>query len=178
MYRRQSSRACVADIVRGVQHEHTRSLPRALYDLIPTEGGAGVPRVCMVELSALPPHETDAHTCFYRDNSDTPKDNCKICIKSNPDVSARPHKSCLKQRPPQLSCSSSLPSIHPESSAEHNDTNIQLDNTHANDTTTHSTYTNTDKVLHKISHDLDFLLNRTSTRAVDHCSQHIEEAPT
>ncbi|KAJ8714145.1 hypothetical protein PYW08_007765 [Mythimna loreyi] len=184
MYRRQSSDGCMADIVRGVQHEHKptsqRMYTRALCDLIPTDDEClqariqpQVSRVC-VELRVLPTHETDKRERPYRDGTDTPKDNCTLCSASTPDVSARPQKSCLKQRASQLSYSS-LPSIHRRRSTGA----IQTDNTHAQDTTpTHSTYTQTDKVLHKISHDLDFLLNRTPSRATDHCSQRIEEAPT
>ncbi|KAJ8723793.1 hypothetical protein PYW07_007773 [Mythimna separata] len=188
MYRRQSSGACVADIVRGVQHEHRLMSPRThsrtLCDLIPP-GGEGVhtctqPQVShlCVELRVLP-HDTDTRARSYRDSTDTPKDSCTLCTASSPDVSARPFKSCLKQRPTQLSSSSSLPSINRECSTEQADSHIELDTIHTNDTSTpHSTFTHTDKVLHKISHDLDFLLNRTPSRAADHCSQHIEEAPT
>ena len=171
-----------------------------LTDDIILEGGGGMSHVC-VELRVLP-HDTDTRATTYRDGTDTPKvvqvqvdisctsnvnlkyiwrfisqESCAICSKSTPDVSARPIKSCLKKRASQLSCSSSLPSIHRECSAEHNHSHTQLVNTHSRDITSHSTYTHTDKVLHKISHDLDFLLDRTPSRAADHCSQRVQEAP-
>ncbi|CAH1637841.1 unnamed protein product [Spodoptera littoralis] len=198
LHRRGSSGACVADIVRCVEYKQALLPPRvtetrALCDLIPTAGGAGscmgnqshVSHVC-VELRVLPtspPIPAESHKQPYTgDSSDTPKESCKICSQSNPDVSAvntvpRPIKSCLKKRPPQLSWSTSLPSIHHESN-EQNNSHLQLVDTQSQTPTTHSTFTQTDKVLHKISHDLDFLLNRTPSRVANNCPQQIEEAPT
>ncbi|KAJ8714132.1 hypothetical protein PYW08_007752 [Mythimna loreyi] len=189
MYRCQSSGACAADIVRGAQHERTVKSPRIharpLCDLIPTDGGSiracTQPEASHLCVLVLTPYDADTRVRSYTDSTDTPKDSCTLCSGSSPDVSAqaRPYKSCLKQRPAQLSCSSSLPSINRECSAELEHSHTDLVHTHANDTTTtHSPYTHTDKVLHKISHDLDFLLNRTPSRAANHCSQRIEEAPT
>ncbi|KAF9791477.1 hypothetical protein SFRURICE_005378 [Spodoptera frugiperda] len=198
LHRRGSSGACVADIVRCVEYKQALPPPRvtetrALCDLIPTAGSAGacasnqphVSHVC-VELRVLPtspPLTTESLTQPYTgDSSDTPKESCKICTQSNPDVSAvntipRPIKSCLKKRPPQLSWSTSLPSIHHDSN-EQNNSHLQLVDTQSQTPTTHSTFTQTDKVLHKISHDLDFLLNRTPSRVASTCPQEIEEAPT
>ncbi|XP_047033547.1 uncharacterized protein LOC124640017 isoform X2 [Helicoverpa zea] len=192
MHRRESSGACVADIVRCVEYKQALLSPRAvdsraLCDLIPT-GGASVcaptqshvSHVC-VELRVLPASPPVPRAQAYSDSSDTPKESCTMCSQSSPDVSvpapapARPIKSCLKKRSSQLSWSSSLPSIHRECDDD-NQSHTQLVNTHS-PTTTH-TYTPTDKVLNKISHDLDFLLNRTPSRAADACAQRIEEAPT
>ncbi|CAH1637838.1 unnamed protein product [Spodoptera littoralis] len=190
LHRRGSSGACVADIVRCVEYKQAL-LPshnvdtRALCDLIPI-GGADphVSRVC-VELRVLPeaPQSTVHASTFepLRDTSDISKANCTVCAKSTPDVSAtstapRPIKSCLKKRSPQLSWSTSLPSIHQEN--DDKNSHLQLIDTQSQTPTTHSTFTQTDKVLHKISHDLDFLLNRTPSRVANNCPQQIEEAPT
>ncbi|CAH0690280.1 unnamed protein product [Spodoptera exigua] len=108
------------------------------------------------------------------------RDSCKICTQSTPDevnTVPRPIKSCLKKRSHQLSWSTSLPSIHHESN-EQNNSHLQLVDTQSQTPSTHTTFTQTDKVLHKISHDLDFLLNRTPSRVADNCPQQIEEAPT
>ncbi|PZC71565.1 hypothetical protein B5X24_HaOG212976 [Helicoverpa armigera] len=133
MHRRESSGACVADIVRCVEYKQALLSPRAvdsraLCDLIPT-GGASVcaptqshvSHVC-VELRVLPASPPVPRAQPYSDSSDTPKESCTMCSQSSPDVSvpapapARPIKSCLKKRSSQLSWSSSLPSIHRECS--------------------------------------------------------------
>ncbi|KAF9824347.1 hypothetical protein SFRURICE_002842 [Spodoptera frugiperda] len=191
LHRRGSSGACVADIVRCVEYKQAL-LPshnvdtRALCDLIPIGGAKPhVSRVC-VELRVLPeaPQSTITHASTFeplKDTSDISKANCTVCAKSTPDVSAtstapRPIKSCLKKRSPQLSWSTSLPSINHES--DDKSPHLQLVDTQSQTPTTHSTFTQTDKVLHKISHDLDFLLNRTPSRVASTCPQEIEEAPT
>ncbi|KAF9415439.1 hypothetical protein HW555_006861 [Spodoptera exigua] len=192
LHRRGSSGACVADIVRCVEYKQALLPPRnvhtrTLCDLIPIAGGAEprVSRVC-VELGVLPEASqttvTDASTFQpSSDTSDISKANCTLCAKSTPDVSAtstapRPIKSCLKKRSPQLSWSTSLPSINHES--DESNSHLQLVDTQSQTPSTHTTFTQTDKVLHKISHDLDFLLNRTPSRVADNCPQQIEEAPT
>ncbi|CAH0690275.1 unnamed protein product [Spodoptera exigua] len=189
--RRGSSGACVADIVRCVEYKQALLPPRnvhtrTLCDLIPIGGAEPrVSRVC-VELGVLPEASqttvTDASTFQPpSDTSDILKANCTLCAKSTPDVSAtstapRPIKSCLKKRSPQLSWSTSLPSINHES--DESNIHLQLVDTQSQTPSTHTTFTQTDKVLHKISHDLDFLLNRTPSRVADNCPQQIEEAPT
>ncbi|KAF9405169.1 hypothetical protein HW555_013976, partial [Spodoptera exigua] len=192
LHRRGSSGACVADIVRCVEYKQALLPPRnvhtrTLCDLIPIVGGAEprVSRVC-VELGVLPEASqttvTDPSTFQPSSNtSDISKANCTLCAKSTPDVSAtstapRPIKSCLKKRSPQLSWSTSLPSINHES--DESNSHLQLVDTQSQTPSTHTTFTQTDKVLHKISHDLDFLLNRTPSRVADNCPQQIEEAPT
>ncbi|KAF9406668.1 hypothetical protein HW555_013034 [Spodoptera exigua] len=191
LHRRGSSGACVADIVRCVEYKQALLPPRnvhtrTLCDLIPIGGAEPrVSRVC-VELGVLPEASqttvTDASTFQPpSDTSDISKANCTLCAKSTPDVSAtstapRPIKSCLKKRSPQLSWSTSLPSINHES--DESNSHLQLVDTQSQTPSTHTTFTQTDKVLHKISHDLDFLLNRTPSRVADNCPQQIEEAPT
>ncbi|CAH0690274.1 unnamed protein product [Spodoptera exigua] len=189
--RRGSSGACVADIVRCVEYKQALLPPRnvhtrTLCDLIPIGGAEPrVSRVC-VELGVLPeaPQTTVTDTSTFQPSSDTSdisKANCTLCAKSTPDLSAtstapRPIKSCLKKRSPQLSWSTSLPSINHES--DESNSHLQLVDTQSQTPSTHTTFTQTDKVLHKISHDLDFLLNRTPSRVADNCPQQIEEAPT
>ncbi|XP_063831091.1 uncharacterized protein LOC135080374 [Ostrinia nubilalis] len=135
-------------------------------------------RVCL-ELGVLPtpPSNPPAPllTCSVDfEPYDPPKENCAICVQSNPDISkipSPPIKSCLKKTKSNTS-TTSLPSIEiPEEPKPKSD--IEQVNREWN-----KAYDSpeTDRMLNKISNDLDFLLNRTqeSSKVLDQ----IEEAPT
>lgn len=160
----------------------------AVCDLIPhtppTVGVAGQPeymaRVCL-ELGVLntpPPRQNPAPllTCsvdfepYTEKRFDTSKENCSICVQSNPDISripSPPIKSCLKKSKPEFT--SSLPSIEVKDDKKSDIEHVNREWNKAYDCPT-------DRMLNKISNDLDFLLNRTqeTSKILDQ----IEEAPT
>lgn len=137
-------------------------------------------RVCR-ELGVLntPPPKSTAHflTCSadfepYDKRFDTSKENCTICVQSNPDVSripSPPIKSCLKKSKSEFT-STSLPSIDVKDDKKSDIEQVNREWNRAYDSP------ETDRMLNKISNDLDFLLNRTldSSNILDQ----IEEAPT
>ncbi|XP_028031387.1 uncharacterized protein LOC114243933 isoform X1 [Bombyx mandarina] len=174
LHRRQSTPDSRADIVRCVEYKCPVRGPsggQAVCDLIPR--GEYDARVCL-ELGVMrPPPPPTLLTCSLDIEPNKrvvhPTDTCTICVHSNPDVSkipSPPIKSCLKKNK-NLSSSSSLPSI--EASKSDID-QINREWKKAYDSP------ETDKMLNKISSDLDFLLNRNqeSKAALDQ----IEEAPT
>lgn len=136
-------------------------------------------RVCL-ELGVLntPPREipTPLLTCsvdfepYTEKRFDTAKENCSICVQSNPDVSKIPPiKSCLKKTK-SLATSTSLPSMDVRDDKKSHIEQVNREWNKAYDSP------DTDKVLNKISSDLDFLLNRTKESKND--LDEIEEAPT
>lgn len=140
-------------------------------------------RVCL-ELGVLktPPTENPAPllTCSvdfepYDKTFDTSKEACSLCVQSNPDVSkitSPPIKSCLKKSKKDFTSSISLPSM--EIKEDHKSkSDIEQVNREWN-----KAYDSpeTDRMLNKISDDLDFLLNRTQEKNTVLCQ--IEEAPT
>ncbi|XP_045776830.1 uncharacterized protein LOC123875184 isoform X1 [Maniola jurtina] len=143
-------------------------------------------RVCL-ELGVLksPPTETPHPnapllTCSvdfepYTDKHfDTSKEACTICVQSNPDVSkmtSPPIKSCLKKSKKDFSSSISLPSMEVKEDAK-SKSDIEQVNREWN-----KAYDSpeTDRMLNKISNDLDFLLNRTQEKSIH---DQIVEAPT
>ncbi|XP_026494310.2 uncharacterized protein LOC113399404 isoform X1 [Vanessa tameamea] len=140
-------------------------------------------RLCL-ELGVLktPPTETNAPllTCSvdfepYDKTFDTSKEACTICVQSNPDVSkvtSPPIKSCLKKSKNDFTSSISLPSM--ELKEDHKSkSDIEQVNREWN-----KAYDSpeTDRMLNKISDDLDFLLNRTQEKKT--ILDQIEEAPT
>lgn len=158
---------------------------------LPTHGPHPQPeymaRVCL-ELGVLnsPPlrHQSPAPllTCSvdfepYDKRFDTAKENCSICVQSNPDVSkipSPPIKSCLKKTKNDFTSSISLPSmevINDEPKAKSDIEQVNREWKKAYDSP------GTDKMLNKISSDLDFLLNRTQEQSKNILDQ-IEEAPT
>ncbi|XP_026333388.1 uncharacterized protein LOC113240330 [Hyposmocoma kahamanoa] len=172
---------------------------RAVCDLIPNSARAPLPshgphpqpeymaRVCL-ELGVLntPPlrHQPPAPllTCSvdfepYDKRFDTAKENCSICVQSNPDVSkipSPPIKSCLKKTKSDFTSSISLPSmevINDEPKPKSDIDQVNREWKKAYDSP------ETDKMLNKISNDLDFLLNRTQEQSKNVLDQ-IEEAPT
>ncbi|CAB3259978.1 unnamed protein product [Arctia plantaginis] len=187
--RRQSNPDSRADIVRCVEYKPSvYGMPRhntnthAVCDLIPTNvGNAGcsgngyMATVCLEPnkrrkpVPSVPCLETYSVKRF-----DTPKETCSICVQSNPDVSkitSPPIKSCLKKNSRGFTSSTSLPSMDtigddvdkPHIEHINREWNKAYDNQQA------------DKMLNKISNDLDFLLNRTQSNQKPN---HIEEAPT
>lgn len=181
-----------ADIVRCVEYKDSMLSPHhydshvttthAVCDLIPhaPPHPEYMARVCL-ELGVLntPPRETPAPllTCsvdfepYTEKRFDTSKESCAICVQSNPDVSkipSPPMKSCLKKSK-NLTTSSSLPSIEVKDKSDIEQINREWNRAYNSP--------ETDKMLHKISSDLDFLLNRTHGSKKGALDQ-IEEAPT
>ncbi|XP_075983086.1 uncharacterized protein LOC142981224 isoform X2 [Anticarsia gemmatalis] len=185
MYRRQSNPDCRADIVRCVEYRDCVISPRRgeragpVCDLIPARAPRDYVATVCLELGARhePPPQTQV-TCplnfepYSDKNLDTPKANCTICAQSTPDVSltSQPIKSCLKKKSCGFTSSTSMPSI--DTIKDDNKSHIE----HVNREWSKA-YDNpqTEKMLHKISTDLDFLLNRTKSKNI---AQEIEEAPT
>lgn len=194
--RRQSNPDCRADIVRCVEykdsvlspHRYERHLAttHAICDLIPHTAiqPEYMARVCL-ELGVLntprtPPRESAAPllTCSVdfepyteKHRFDTSKENCSICVQSNPDVSripSPPIKSCLKKSKSEFT-STSLPSIEVKDDKKSDIEQVNREWNKAYDSP------ETDRMLNKISNDLDFLLNRTQESSK---LDQIEEAPT
>ncbi|KOB79202.1 Brain-specific angiogenesis inhibitor 1 [Operophtera brumata] len=188
--RRQSNPDSRADIVRCVEYKDSilsphryegRRLTTHACDLIPHTPVQPeyMARVCL-ELGVLntPPPKTTAPllTCSvdfepYDVRFDTSRENCSICVQSNPDVSripSPPIKSCLKKSKSEFT--SSLPSIEVKDDKKSDIDQVNREWNKAYDSP------ETDRMLNKISNDLDFLLNRTldSSNILDQ----IEEAPT
>ncbi|CAH2249812.1 jg6089 [Pararge aegeria aegeria] len=203
MHRRQSTPDSRADIVRCVEYRdsllsphrfdpHRITTTHAVCDLIPHADHHTSPllpqpeymaRVCL-ELGVLktPPSEKPSPllTCSvdfepYTDKHfDTSKEACSICVQSNPDVSkltSPPIKSCLKKTKKEFSSSISLPSM--EVKEEHK-SKSDIDQVNREWNKAYDS-PETDRMLNKISNDLDFLLNRTQEKSVP---DQIEEAPT
>lgn len=136
-------------------------------------------RVCL-ELGVLksPPVETPLLTCSvdfepYDKTIDTAKEACTICVQSNPDVSkitSPPIKSCLKKTKKDFSSSISLPSMDVVEKSKSDIEEVNREWNRAYDSP------DTDRMLNKISNDLDFLLNRTHEKSTN--LGQIEEAPT
>ncbi|KAJ2953412.1 hypothetical protein O0L34_g1002 [Tuta absoluta] len=107
---------------------------------------------------------------------ETPKENCSICVQSNPDVSKiqTPIKSCLKKTKADLTSSISLPSMEVIAD-EPKKSDIEQVNREWKKA--YDSPQETDKMLNKISSDLDFLLNRTQEPSA-HVLEQIDEAPT
>lgn len=168
-----------ADIVRSVEYKHTTVSPRGcsqmpVCDLIPVRAPQQYRATVCLELA--PSHQvvtcTKSIEPYSGTSADTSKDTCTICAKSNPDVSklaSPPIKSCLKKTSRGLTSSTSLPSIDTikDDSDKPHIEHVNREWKKAYDNP------QTDKVLNKISSDLDFLLNRQSN-----VSHHIEEVPT
>ncbi|KAM3960477.1 LOW QUALITY PROTEIN: uncharacterized protein ACR2FA_005385 [Aphomia sociella] len=197
VHRRQSTPDSRADIVRCVEYKDSMLSPHryegrhvgtthAVCDLIPHPPTQPeyMARVCL-ELGVLnPPRETPAPllTCSvdfepYNEKHFDPKDTCTICVQSNPDVSkipSPPIKSCLKKSK-QFTSSTSLPSIEIVKDDSKMKSDIEQVNREWN-----KAYDSpdTDKMLNKISSDLDFLLNRTQEASKNVVLDQIEEAPT
>lgn len=162
---------------------------RAICDLIPHTPAQPeyLARVCL-ELGVLntpPPRIPDPSpllTCSvdfepYEKRFDTPRENCILCVKSNPDVSkiaSPPIKSCLKKSSKDFTSSISLPSMEVLQDESKSKSDIEQVNREWN-----KAYNSpdADRVLNKISNDLDFLLNRTQDAITGPLDQ-IEEAPT
>ncbi|KAL0869001.1 hypothetical protein ABMA27_007322 [Loxostege sticticalis] len=186
--RRQSTPDSRADIVRCVEYKDSvlsparydhRLTTHAVCDLIPR--AAAQPEYCArvcLELGVRPAPPQPAApllTCSVDfEPYDPPKENCSICVQSNPDVSripSPPIKSCLKKTK-NFSSSTSLPSLEivedpkPKSDIER----VNREWNKAYDSP------ETDRMLNKISNDLDFLLNRTQEGSK--VPDEIEEAPT
>ncbi|KAJ0173542.1 hypothetical protein K1T71_010691 [Dendrolimus kikuchii] len=191
MHRRQSTPDSRADIVRCVEYKDSILSPhryeshltttRAVCDLIPHPPPQPeyMARVCL-ELGVLntPPREapTPLLTCsvdfepYTEKHFDTAKENCSICVQSNPDISKIPPiKSCLKKTK-SLATSTSLPSMEVKEDKKSDIEQVNREWNKAYDSP------DTDKMLNKISSDLDFLLNRTQESKSD--LDEIEEAPT
>ncbi|XP_072929769.1 uncharacterized protein [Epargyreus clarus] len=195
MHRRQSTPDSRADIVRCVEYKDAILSPHydhhvtthAVCDLIPHVPAQPeyMARVCL-ELGVLnnpPPRESPALlTCSvdfepYDKRLDASKEACSICVQSNPDLSkitSPPIKSCLKKTNKEFTSSTSLPSMEVAKEETKSKSDIEQVNREWN-----KAYDSpeTDKMLHKISHDLDFLLNRTQESKNATVDQ-IEEAPT
>lgn len=165
-------------VLSPARYDH-RLTTHAVCDLIPR--AAAQPdycaRVCL-ELGVRPAPPQPAApllTCSVDfEPYDPPKENCSICVQSNPDVSripSPPIKSCLKKTK-NFSSSTSLPSLEivedpkPKSDIER----VNREWNKAYDSP------ETDRMLNKISNDLDFLLNRTQEGSK--VPDEIEEAPT
>ncbi|XP_053613958.1 uncharacterized protein LOC128677270 isoform X1 [Plodia interpunctella] len=195
IHRRQSTPDSRADIVRCVEYKDSMMSPHrydhhltthAVCDLIPRPPSQPeyMARVCL-ELGVLntPPRETPAPllTCSvdfepYTEKHTQPKEPCTLCVQSNPDVSkipSPPIKSCLKKsKNPDFSSSTSLPSVEIKEEPKKSDIDqVNREWNKAYDSP------DTDKMLNKISSDLDFLLNRTQDSKSAILDQ-IEEAPT
>ncbi|CAH2094718.1 unnamed protein product [Euphydryas editha] len=195
--RRQSTPDSRADIVRCVEYKDSLLSPRryeahhvttthAVCDLIPRNPQSPPEyraRVCL-ELGVLktPPTENPGPllTCSvdfepYDKAFDTSKEACTICVQSNPDVSkitSPPIKSCLKKSKKDFTSSISLPSMEIKEDYKYK-SDIEQVNREWN-----KAYDSpeTDRMLNKISDDLDFLLNRTQEKKT--VLGQIEEAPT
>ncbi|KAG6457700.1 hypothetical protein O3G_MSEX010437 [Manduca sexta] len=202
LHRRQSTPDSRADIVRCVEYKDSVLSPHrydshvtthAVCDLIPHTAPHANPhvashapshpeymaRVCL-ELGVLntPPPRDPAPllTCsvdfepYTEKRFDTSKESCSICVQSNPDVSKMPSppiKSCLKKS--KITSSTSLPSIEVKDKSDIEQVNREWNKAYDSP--------ETDRMLNKISNDLDFLLNRTQDGNKDGLDQ-IEEAPT
>ncbi|XP_045502508.1 uncharacterized protein LOC123699576 [Colias croceus] len=165
IYRRQSNPDNRADVVR---FEYRTPDPRGsrVCDLIPHQQDYILTPVC-VELDKRHP-ETPVITCPinfepYTDKRfDTPKESCNICVQSNPDVSditIQPFKSCLKKSR-DLTSSVSLPSMEVAETSKSDIEQVNREWNKAYDC-------ETNRVINKITNDLDFLLNRTQVRSHD-----------
>lgn len=197
--RRQSTPDSRADIVRCVEYKdsvlspHRYETRHAICDLIPHTPAQPeyMARVCL-ELGVLntpPPRDplpAPILTCsvdfepYTEKHFDTSKESCTLCVQSNPDVSkipSPPIKSCLKKSNKnfEFTSSISLPSIEVVQDESKSKSDIEQVNREWN-----RAYDSpdTDKVLNKISNDLDFLLNRTQESNVNVSMDQIEEAPT
>ncbi|XP_045486004.1 uncharacterized protein LOC110994312 isoform X1 [Pieris rapae] len=154
-----------ADIVRSTEytaspHNPRKITTRALCDLIPQPDLSStyielkVPKQDILNFD--PPNKVRP---FKINFTDLNLPRCTLC-QSNPDISL-PIKSCLK-KPKIFTSSISLPA------EENPKTNIELINIRWN-----QAYDSpTDQMINKISHDLDFLLNRKNKDI------QIQEAPT
>ncbi|CAK1583789.1 unnamed protein product [Parnassius mnemosyne] len=203
MHRRQSMSDSRADIVRCVElkesmatsHRYeTRHITttHAVCDLIPNSPTQTdyIARVCL-ELGVVntpPPRESPVPLLTYsvdfepysEKSFDTSKESCSICTQSNPDVSrisSPPIKSCLKKnnKNPEYTSSISLPSMdvtceEPKTKSDIDQINKQWKKAYDSP--------ETNKMLSKISNDLDFLLNRTRVVNKSSIHDHIEKAPT
>ncbi|XP_061384385.1 uncharacterized protein LOC116773247 isoform X3 [Danaus plexippus] len=193
----QSTPDSRADIVRCVEYKDALLSPQrydahvgtthAVCDLIPHTAPHRpeyMDRVCL-ELRVLknPPSEPVAPllACsvdfepYTGRQLDTSKDACSICVQSNPDVSkitSPPIKSCLKKPKEDFTSSISLPSMElkeePKTKSDIDQVNREWNRAYDSP--------ETDRVLNKISNDLDFLLNRTQVKKT--ILDQIEEAPT
>ncbi|XP_049877958.1 uncharacterized protein LOC126375149 isoform X2 [Pectinophora gossypiella] len=206
--RRLSTPDSRADIVRCVEYKDSILSPHryearhvttthAVCDLIPHNVHTNpqpeyMARVCL-ELGVLntPPtrHPLPATspapllTCSvdfepYDKRFDTAKENCSICVQSNPDVSkipSPPIKSCLKKTKADFTSSTSLPSM--EVIKDEPKSKSDIDQVNREWKKAYDSPAETDKMLNKISSDLDFLLNRTQDPSKNILDQ-IEEAPT
>ncbi|XP_068619034.1 uncharacterized protein [Battus philenor] len=203
MHRRLSTPDSRADIVRCVEYKDSMLTPHrfesrhittthAVCDLIPQSPPQKdyIARVCL-ELGVVntpPPRESPVPllTCsvdfepYTEKRFDTSKESCSICVQSNPDVSripSPPIKSCLKKNSKnhEFTSSISLPSMEVECDEPKVKSDIEQVNKQWN-----KAYDSpdTNKMLSKISNDLDFLLNRTNLVKKNPLNDHIEKAPT
>lgn len=199
IYRRQSTPDSRADIVRCVEFKDSVLTPHryesrhittthAVCDLIPQSPPQRdyIARVCL-ELGVVnsPPRRESPVPLLacsvdfepYEKRFDTSKESCSICVQSNPDVSripSPPIKSCLKKKNPEFTSSISLPSMDMVSDEPKVKSDIDQVNKQWN-----IAYDSpeTNKMLSKISNDLDFLLNRTKLTK-NNLNDHIEKDPT
>lgn len=165
MFFRNHSQDSRADIVRSTEytaspHNPRKFTTRALCDLIPQPDSSST----YIELN-VPKQDIRTSDPPYKERpfkinfTDINMPRCTLC-QSTPDMSL-PIKSCLK-KPKIFTSSISLPA------EENMKTNIELVNIKWN----RAYDSPTDQMIHKISHDLDFLLNRKSIDI------QIQEAPT
>ncbi|CAG9789418.1 unnamed protein product [Diatraea saccharalis] len=180
IHRRQSTPDSRADIVRCVEYKDGTLSPQyesrcvtttqAVCDLIP-RAAERVP-LTHPPLSCPPPLACPINFQPYHPTFHPPKD-CSICVQSNPDISkipSPPIKSCLKKTPRDFSSSTSLPEVIEDPKPKSDIEQVNREWNKAYDSP------DADRMLHKISDDLAFLLN--TSRINKNVLDQIEEAPT
>ncbi|CAK1550456.1 unnamed protein product [Leptosia nina] len=167
---------CKAAVLNTQKYGPNQVTTRALCDLIPQPDHLGtayvelsVPREirlpCLLNTHGL--ERTPSFRSCKTNFLNFTQESCSLCVQSNPDVSkiAFPIKSCLK-KPKAFASTVSLPADEIQTKSD-----IEFVNRKWNELYNTS---ETDQMIHKISHDLDFLLNRNKRKE----SNQIQEAPT